>query len=55
MLSEPLKFPLVWLGDWHDRREEKKGAGKAVFAKDQKQRKVRYKKFTDDGVKRLHA
>ena len=35
-------------------REEKMGAGWAVFHKDQKQRKTKYKKFTDDGVKKLH-
>jgi hypothetical protein len=37
-----------------ERREEKMGAGRAVFMKDQKPRKIRYKKSTDDGVKRLH-
>jgi len=42
------------LGDRHREREEKMGAGKAVFHKDQKQRKTKYKKFTDDGVKKLH-
>jgi len=46
---------LLAIGERHDKREEKMGAGKAVFAKDQKQRKVRYKKFTDDGVRRLHV
>jgi len=30
------------------------GTGKVVFEKDQKQRKIKYKKFTDDGVKKLH-
>ncbi len=30
------------------------GTGKVVFEKDQKQRKIKYKRFTDDGVKKLH-
>jgi hypothetical protein len=30
------------------------GAGRAVFVQDQKPRKNKYKKFTDDGEKRLH-
>jgi hypothetical protein len=30
------------------------GAGRAVFAKDQKPKKTKYKKFTDDGVMKLH-
>ena len=37
-----------------ERREEKMGAGRAVFVQDQKLRKNKYKKFTDDGEKRLH-
>jgi hypothetical protein len=36
------------------KREEKMGAGRAVFMKDLKPRKIKYKKFSDDGVKRLH-
>ena len=30
------------------------GAGRAVFARDQKPKRRRYGKFTDDGVKQLH-
>lgn len=30
------------------------GAGKAVFVKDQKPKRTKYKKFTDDGVLKLH-
>ena len=41
-------------GDRHDRKEEKMGAGKAVFVKDQKPKRTKYKKFTDDGVRDLH-
>jgi hypothetical protein len=36
------------------KREEKMGAVRAVFMKDLKPRKIKYKKFSDDGVKRLH-
>jgi hypothetical protein len=36
------------------KREEKMGAGRAVFMKDLKHRKIKYKKFSDNGVKRLH-
>ena len=44
----------LFLGDRHREREEKMGAGKAVFHKDQKQRKTKYRKFTDDGILKLH-
>jgi hypothetical protein len=45
---------LFRLGEQYERKAEKMGTGKVVFEKDQKQRKIKYKKFTDDGVKKLH-
>ena len=44
----------ICLGEQYERKAEKMGTGKVVFEKDQKQRKIKYKKFTDDGVKKLH-
>ena len=45
---------LLAIGDRLDKRAERMGAGKAVFAKDPKLKKVKYKKFEDNGSSRLH-
>jgi hypothetical protein len=45
---------LLAVMDRHLKNEEKRGTGDAVFAKDAKQKKIKYPKFVDDGEKRLH-
>ena len=40
--------------DHYEKEEEKKGAGSAVYGKDQKLKPVSFKKGKDDGVSKLH-
>ena len=41
-------------GERLEKRAENMGAGRAVFAKDPKLRKTKYKKFVDNGLDKLH-
>jgi hypothetical protein len=45
---------LMTMKDLYAKEQERKGVGAAVFGKDRKPRKKKFKKMTDDGEKRLH-
>ena len=45
---------LLQYKEHYEREAEKKGLGEAIFGKDTKMKKTKFKKMTDDGKKKLH-